>query len=204
MLDSTLKNVAVRSGMRHTIFGQFFANPLTTGAICASSPELSNLITEDIAIEKASCVVELGPGTGAVTGFISDKVAPQSKFFAVELNHDMFIALKRRYPKVKVYNDCASNLPDLLSKEGCKHADAVISGLPWASFSDDLQEDILNSIVSVLPEGGVFATFAYLQGTILPTGLNFKKRLRRHFSKVEKSKVIWMNLPPAFVYRCWK
>lgn len=190
--------------MRHTIFGQFFANPLTTGAICASSPELSNLITEDIAIEKASCVVELGPGTGAVTGFISDKVAPQSKFFAVELNHDMFIALKRRYPKVKVYNDCASNLPDLLSKEGCKHADAVISGLPWASFSDDLQEDILNSIVSVLPEGGVFATFAYLQGTILPTGLNFKKRLRRHFSKVEKSKVIWMNLPPAFVYRCWK
>ena len=204
MFDSALKNVAARSGMRHTIFGQFFANPLTTGAICASSPELSQLITEGIGIENASCVVELGPGTGAVTGFIAKGVSPASKFFAVELNKDMFVALKRRYPKVKVYNDCASNLPSLLHQEGCNHADAVISGLPWASFSDDLQEDILNSIVSVLPSGGAFATFAYLQGTLLPTGRNFRKRLKKHFSKVEKSKVIWMNLPPAFVYRCWK
>ena len=204
MFDSTLRSVAAKSKMRHTIFGQFFSRPMTTGAICASSPELSKLITEGVDIDKAACVVELGPGTGAVTGFIADAVSPESKFFAVELNHDMFIALKRRFPHVKVYQDCASNLPILLEKEGCKHADVIISGLPWASFSDNTQEEILNAIVDALPPGGSFATFAYLQGTVLPAGRNFKKRLRRHFSKVEKSKIIWVNIPPAFVYRCWK
>jgi phospholipid N-methyltransferase len=204
MLDSAIKNVAARTKLRHTIFGQFFANPQTTGAICASSPELSKLITEDIGVEDASCVVELGPGTGAVTGFIASSVKPEAKFFAVELNKRMFAAIKKRYPDVKVYNECASKLPELLEKEGCRHADVVISGLPWASFPDELQEEILDSVVAVMPKGGAFATFAYLQGTFLPAGRSFKKRLTKYFSKVVKSKVIWRNLPPAFVYRCWK
>ena len=204
MFDSSLRSMAARSRMRHTILGQFLAKPFTTGAICASSPELAKMITEDIGIEKAKCVVELGPGTGAVTSFIAEAVPTKSTFFAVELNHNMYIALKRRFPKLKVYQDCASNLPMLLDKEGFKHADTIISGLPWASFSDELQEEILNAIVAALPKGGTFATFAYIQGTLLPSGRNFKRRLRKHFSKVEKSKVVWMNIPPAFVSRCWK
>jgi len=204
MFDTALKTVAAKSGVKHTIFGQFFTKPMTTGAICASSPELSKLITEGIGVENASCVVELGPGTGAVTGFIAKAISDKTKFFAVELNRDMYVAIKHRFPNVKVYNDCASNLPELLAKEGFAHADSIISGLPWASFPDELQEDILSAIVKALPVGGSFATFAYLQGTLLPAGRNFKKRLKRHFSKVEKSKVIWFNIPPAFVYRCWK
>jgi phospholipid N-methyltransferase len=62
----------------------------------------------------------------------------------------------------------------------------------------------LAAIVDVLPKGGYFTTFAYLQGTILPTGINFRKRLEKYFSSVEKSRVVWLNIPPAFVYRCKK
>jgi len=204
MFETALKTGAPKTGMKHTIFGQFVSKPLTTGAICASSPELSKLITMDIGIEKAATVVELGPGTGAVTTFIVDAVSPKTNFFAIELNPDMYVAIKNRFPTVKTYHDCASNLPKILHKEGLKEVDIVISGLPWASFSDELQEEILSSIIDTMPKGGVFATFAYLQGTILPTGRNFKKRLKRYFSKIEKSETIWMNLPPAFVYRCWK
>jgi len=190
--------------MKHTIFGQFFSNPIRTGAICASSPELSRLITKDIGIERAKSVVELGPGTGAVTGFILESINPAASFFTIELNPDIIIALKKKFPKVKTYHDCASNLPSILRKEGLEKVDVVISGLPWAYFSDEVQEEILSSIVDNLPKGGVFSTFAYIQGTILPAGLSFKKRLRKYFSKVEKSQVIWMNIPPAFVYRCRK
>ena len=190
--------------MKHTIFGQFFANPLTTGAICASSPELSRLIVKMVGTEKASSIVELGPGTGAVTGFILEEKNPDSHFFVIELNPDILTAFRKSFPTVKAYQDCASNLPAILKQEGLASVDVVISGLPWASFPDDTQEEVLNSIYEALPKGGVFATFAYIQGAILPTGHSFKRRLNEYFSTVEKSEVVWRNIPPAFIYCCRK
>jgi phospholipid N-methyltransferase len=55
-----------------------------------------------------------------------------------------------------------------------------------------------------MKDGGKFATFAYLQGLIMPAGIRFRKQLETQFSKVEISKVVWKNLPPAIVYRCQK
>jgi phosphatidylethanolamine/phosphatidyl-N-methylethanolamine N-methyltransferase len=190
--------------MKHTILGQFLAKPLSTGAVCSSSPGLSKLIVTDMGLESAKSVVELGPGTGAVTNFIIDNLAPGTAFFTVELNQDMYTAFTRKFPNIKTYNDCASNLPAIVHKEGLDKVDVVLSGLPWASFSEDSQEEILSAVVEALPKGGLFATFAYLQGAILPTGQSFRKRLHRHFSSVEKTQVVWLNVPPAFVYRCRK
>ena len=100
--------------------------------------------------------------------------------------------------------DSASNLPRILSSLNLAHADVILSGLPWASFPDHLQEEILAAILEALPDGGYFTTFAYLQGTWLPTGIKFKHRLEKYFSHVEKSKIVWCNIPPAFAYRCRK
>ena len=41
-------------------------------------------------------------------------------------------------------------------------------------------------------------------GVLLPAGQRFKKRLHASFSEVTTSPGVWMNLPPAFVYRCRK
>jgi hypothetical protein len=77
---------------------------------------------------------------------------------------------------------------------------------PVLRMTTDCQTPNQNIVCRASPStgGGAFATFAYLQGTFLPAGRSFKKRLTKYFSKVVKSKVIWRNLPPAFVYRCWK
>ena len=56
----------------------------------------------------------------------------------------------------------------------------------------------------LLSEGGYFATFAYLQGLMLPAGIRFRKLLNELFSEVTTSRVVWKNLPPALVYRCRK
>ena len=55
-------------------------------------------------------------------------------------------------------------------------------------------------ITDVRP-GGRFATFAYLQGLLVPPGQKFRRRLDDYFTRVERSRVVWWNLPPAFVYR---
>ncbi len=183
---------------------QFLRKPLTTGAICPSSPELSRLMASDIGIETANVVVELGPGTGAITRFILEKLQKKSVFFAIELNESVLPVFKERFPDRDIYNESASHLPEILEHRGLPAADVILSGLPWASFSSALQDEILAAILKALPDGGAFATFAYLQGAILPTGIKFRKKLKQYFSRVETSRIAWMNLPPAFVYRCWK
>ncbi|OGV50183.1 MAG: hypothetical protein A2017_18645 [Lentisphaerae bacterium GWF2_44_16] len=183
---------------------QFLKNPVKTGALCASSPLLSKTMTEDISIEKAKSVVELGPGTGAVTRHIIKSISNETVFFAVELNEEFLHILKEKFPDVKFYNDTAANLNLMASAEGLSNIDVIVSGLPWASFSPQLQEELLSAITKSLSPGGIFTTFAYLQGMLLPSAWNFKKLLNKHFSVVAKSHVVWRNIPPAFVYRCRK
>ncbi len=189
---------------RASITGQFLKNPLTTGAICASSPKLAKTMVSGINISEADVIVELGPGTGAITGSIRKAIRPDALFFAVELNETVITVFKERFPREKIYHDSASNLPNLLKLEHVQQANIILSGLPWASFPATLQDEILEAVTSVMPKNAVFATFAYLQGTLLPTGVRFKKRLHKYFSRVEKSPIVWRNIPPAFVYRCWK
>jgi phospholipid N-methyltransferase len=81
-------------------------------------------------------------------------------------------------------------------------ADAIVSGLPWAAFAPEMQQRVLDEMMRVLRPGGRFVTFAYLQGLLLAGGQNFARVLPKYFSEVQRSRIIWNNLPPAFVYRC--
>ena len=47
--------------MKDSILVQFLRKPLTTGAICPSSHELSRTLTECIHIDEALNIAELGP-----------------------------------------------------------------------------------------------------------------------------------------------
>lgn len=175
---------------------------MTTGAICSSSKGLSRMMTSDIGLEDAGVVVELGPGTGAITRSILPKLKDDTDFFTVELNESVIPVFKERFPDCDIYHENAAKLPEILRQRGKKCADVILSGLPWASFPESLQDELLAAILNSLSEGGSFATFAYLQGVILPTGMKFRRKLHQFFRSVELSPVVWMNLPPAFVYRC--
>jgi phospholipid N-methyltransferase len=52
--------------------------------------------------------------------------------------------------------------------------------------------------------GARFATFAYSHAAWMPPARKFRELLDSRFSQVETSKVVWRNVPPAFVYRCRK
>ena len=84
---------------------------------------------------------------------------------------------------------------------GVTHCDAIVSGLPWASFPEELQDDILDAVLDVLKPGGTFATFAYLRGDKTELGQQFRRKLNDRFSDIELSRTVWKNIPPAFVYR---
>ncbi len=180
----------------------FLKQPATIGAIAPSSTSLARKMTEWIDWPNVEAVVEYGPGTGVFTESIVACMQPGTKFFAVELNERFIDGMTARYPDVRVFHDSVENIQTLCRQEGVAQVDAIVSGLPWASFSSDLQRRLLDATTGVLRPGGQFATFAYLQGLLLPAGQRFRKNLRDHFSQVQLSKTAWLNLPPAFVYRC--
>lgn len=187
-----------------SLFTKFLCNPGQVGAFCASSQALAVEMTRCIGMETAGTVVELGPGTGAITREIVAHLAPETQFVAVELDEEMAENLRVLFPRAQICCGCASQLPGLLKEEGKDHADIILSGLPWAIFPEKLQDEILEGVLEALPSGGRFATFAYIQGVMLPAGIRFRRKLENLFSRVETSRIIWRNLPPAFVYRCQK
>ena len=185
-----------------TLFWEFLKHPSRVGACCPSSRALCREITSSIGLEEAGMIAELGPGTGVITEEIRRKRKPGSRFAAVELDEKLAADIEARFADVTVFRGCASQLDGMLSSCSLPKADVVISGLPFAIFPDELQEKILQGVVRSLTPGGVFATFAYVQGCILPAGIRFRRKLEITFPEVTTSPIVWNNMPPAFVYRC--
>ena len=189
-------------GDRITFLRNFLRHPTQVGAVAPSSPTLVATMVDWFDWTRARNIVEFGPGTGVFTEAIVDRLHPDAKFFAIEQSPEMVAATAARLPGVKVFRDSVTNVAELCRQESMDHVDAIVCGLPWASFPDSLQREIMDSTLDVLAPDAQFATFAYWQGVILPAGRRFSHLLGESFSRVERSPTAWRNLPPAFVYRC--
>lgn len=187
----------------HLLFlNNFLRKPTQVGAVAPSSRALSEMLVDSCDWSQVRYAVEFGPGTGVATEVILQRLHADAKFFAIEQSADLAQATRKRCPEAEVVEGCVTEIQRYCSQRQFPHVDAVVSGLPWASFSAALQNDIFQAMFRVLRPGGSFATFAYLQGTQLPAGKRFAELLKQNFSTVVKSPVVWRNLPPAFVYRC--
>ena len=185
-------------------FTEFLKNPGSVGAIKPSSIFLAREMVKQAGIAKAETIVELGPGTGAFTGLIDETRKESSNFFALEINQNMINILSEKLPEVEVINDSVENLTEILKGKEIEKVDSIVCGLPWAAFNPELQDTLLGTILDSMPVGGRFCTFAYLQGVLLPAGQRFSKKLKANFSTVTKSRTVWRNTPPAFIYNCVK
>ncbi len=196
---------AVNSVREHRRMLQTFVRrPWRTGTVVPSSRELAELMTEEMGLAAADTVVELGAGTGVFTRLIAQRVKADALVISFEIDEALARELQPRVPRVRVVNDSAEHLADHLVAAGRPAADAILSGLPWANFSRDLQERLLRAVVAGLRPGGRFATFAYVPAAHFPRGRCFRSLLDSSFARVETSRIVFWNFPPAFVYRCEK
>ena len=187
-----------------SFFIQFLKHPVLTGSAVPSSKELAKLITDIPLLHKKNCIVELGPGLGIFTGEILKKISSEADFICLEINPTFVSEIEHNYPSVNVYHASAKDIKKYLLKQNKMSTDCVISALPWAGFNHQLQTEILDEIYDALEVGGEFLTIALLQGTFFPPGIKFKQMLKEKFRTVEKSKILWRNFPPAFIYHCIK
>ncbi len=188
--------------MSTTFLRTFLSRPGQVGAIAPSSRFLAQCMVDSVDWASARYVVEYGPGTGAFTGAILRSLHPEAKFFAIERSPELCDVMRGRFPQLDLSEGSVEEVASYCQARGFPHVDAVICGLPWASFPDGLQKSCLDALATMLAPSGQFATFAYWQGLLLPAAHRFRHRLDQYFSEITRSQTVWRNLPPAFVYRC--
>jgi phospholipid N-methyltransferase len=183
-----------------TFLREFARSPLSTGSLVPSSRWLAAEAAAAVPAAGRPVVVELGPGTGSMTQAIQHRLAGRGNHLAVELNPRFAELLEARFPGVDVLNADAARLPELVRSRGHGQVDAIVSGLPWAMFSEELQNSLLEAVTASLAPNGRFTTFAYLHALWTPPARRFRERLRANFEDVMVGRTVWRNLPPALVY----
>jgi phosphatidylethanolamine/phosphatidyl-N-methylethanolamine N-methyltransferase len=183
---------------------EFLRDPQAIGAVAPSSRALARAIVDAVDPGARYAILELGPGTGAFTAEILNRLRPGQRYLGIERNPAFHAALCARFGSERAVLGDAADLDRILPAHGLERIDAVVCSLPWASLPLSIQDRVFAALDRVLGPGGAFASFAYLQGTLLPGGRALHRRLAREFGDVRRSRIIWANLPPAFVYICRK
>lgn len=181
---------------------RFASRPQSVGAIWPSSPQLARTMLAPIDFAAARTIVEFGPGTGAFTAAIAQRLAPPARYLGVEIEPRFHAMLRTRFPDLSFENASAADLAVLAARHGISEIDAVVSGLPWATLPVGLQHAVFDAMAPLLARDGVFVTFGYVQGMLLPGAAALRETLKQRFVHVTRSRLVWRNLPPAFAYIC--
>jgi phospholipid N-methyltransferase len=196
---------------------EFFRNYHTTGAILPSGRQLACALARYVAqgVDSGRRILEVGPGTGAVTVRIMSNMKSCDSLDLVELNESFVQQLERRFRDDPQFKPAAErhkifNCPvqDLPSDE---KYDLIVSGLPLNNFSIELVESILGKLMQLLKPGGTLSFFEYIavrkiRGLV--SGRADRERLRgigrAMHAVLGKHEIgreaILLNVPPAWVH----
>ncbi|UPJ49819.1 methyltransferase domain-containing protein [Bradyrhizobium sp. 200] len=169
--------------------------PLHMGAVMPSSKLLARTMAEYVDVEAKGPVVELGPGTGAITNALIEHGVDQRRLVLVEYNPGFCALLRDRYPQAKVVQGDAYALRHSLKDVLDAPASAVVSGLPLVTKPMLTRLKLIRDAFTALAPGAPFVQFTYSVAPPIPKSLPGVS--------TEASERIWMNLPPArvWVYR---
>jgi phospholipid N-methyltransferase len=159
-------------------------------------------------------VLEVGPGTGAVTRAIIPHIGPADRFDLVEINPRFAELLQERFSTDPRYQPAADrsriHVSPLQEFRADAPYDVIISGLPFNNFSAQLVGELVDACFELLAPGGTFSFFEYmyirpLKRTVL------RGEERRRLTEIEallqsrfqqhrfRRDWVFVNVPPAWV-----
>ncbi len=179
-------------GERVRFLRSFLAHPRQVGALLPTSARAVRDMLDLADLGQARLVVELGAGTGVHTQEILARLGPDARLIAFEIDQVLVAGLEARLPdsRLQVVADSAEKVEDYVSGD---RADVVVSAIPYTSLPGSVRAGILDRAQEVLAPGG---TMLVLQYSPL-----LRAELRRRFGSV-RTRVSWLNVPPAFLFRC--
>jgi phosphatidylethanolamine/phosphatidyl-N-methylethanolamine N-methyltransferase len=198
-------------------FREYVRNFHDTGAIMPSGRWLSMALARYVAEPSAAPrrIIEVGPGTGAVTHHIIAAMQPADRLDLVELNPTFVRRLEERFVTDSHFKTAADRTTIIhsaveeLPRES--NYDIIVSGLPLNNFSVDLVEKILQAFLEMLAPGGTVSFFEYIAMRRMKAIVSGKAERRRlqgicramhnvfNVHEIRRD-AVWLNVPPAWVH----
>jgi phosphatidylethanolamine/phosphatidyl-N-methylethanolamine N-methyltransferase len=172
---------------------ELLLRPQQIGAVLPSSRHLAGVMADWLPPDPDDYVLELGPGTGAVTLALLQRGLRQDRLVTIEKSERMASLLRRRFPHAHVINGDACQLDELLGRHvaGVRTVGAVISSLPLRMFTPEDANVLAGKIRSVLHPDGRWVQYSYWLG-------NGRRDATTRFDLLS-TRVVWRNVPPARV-----
>jgi phospholipid N-methyltransferase len=188
----------------------------TTGSVLPSGAALARaLASRVVPSDEPRRILEAGPGTGAVTGHILQRLGPEDQLDLVELNDRFADVLRTRLENDAQWREASDrvrvlNMP-LEQLEASGQYSAIVSGLPLSNFSCDAVEAIFAQFHRLAAAGAMLSFFEYV--AIRKAKALWSKRRERHrlagidriflreFERWETGRqCVSANVPPAWVH----
>ncbi len=188
-----------------------------TGAIAPSGAALARAMTASLrAARGPRRVLEVGPGTGAVTGHILRELRGGDSFDLVELNAEFCRILEGRY--LAPFRGRLPQVPVCLFEGAVEDVelesgyDFVLCALPFNNFSPTLMRSILRRLIKLTRPGGELCFFEYALLRSIKSPLASRaarERIRRIDATVRALRrrlvsdreLVLRNVPPAYAVR---
>lgn len=187
-----------------------------TGAIAPSSVFLARAMTAVLRPPRpAWTILEVGPGTGAITTAILEHLLPNDRLDIVEINRLFVERLRNRFEKDPRFHPYCSQVHlhhTAVEKFYPPYRfDCIISGLPLNNFHPERVREILGHFEQLLQPNGFLVYFEYVGVRQLKKPFSNRtekrrlyriERITRTFLQKHKAQrlLVLLNLPPAFVY----
>lgn len=188
----------------------------STGAVLPSGRRLARALAGRVANgQQPQRVLEVGPGTGAVTGHIIERLGPEDRLDLVELNERFADVLRQRLEVEPTWRTVADRVRviempvEQLDAESTYNA--IVSGLPLNNFSCDMVRQIFAKFHRLAAEQARLSFFEYV-AVRKAKSLFCKPHERRRLFGIERllakecaqwgvgRHCILTNTPPAWVH----
>ena len=180
-----------RHSERKLFFQTWLKKPLQMGTLAPVSRRLAQALSSYI--PKTGLIVELGAGTGRITDALLHHGVSPSNLALVELDSNLIKFLKERFPAIPLI--CEGNAQvtsHLLPPNWVGEITCIASSLPFMYFSIALRDAIIDEAFHCLsPRAPIF------HATYSP----FSPFRHRDDILQEKVKSIFLNAPPAFIWK---
>jgi phosphatidylethanolamine/phosphatidyl-N-methylethanolamine N-methyltransferase len=170
------------------------AAPRLTGAVAPSGRALARAMALAAGPPPDGLVVELGPGTGPVTGALIENGVAEQRLALIEYDSEFCRLLRARFPRAAVIEGDAYDLARALAPLEGQPIATVVSSLPLLNQPPARRTKLIGDAFALMGAQGAFVQFTYGLASPIPRELCVGR-----YSAL-RSRPILRNLPPAFVW----
>ncbi len=167
-------------------------DPRSVGAVVPASRWLAEAMGRQLDGCGCEVLLEVGPGTGAITRVLDARRCAFSRVVALERDQWMAEVLQERFPDIEVVNGCATELVRHVRSAGPV---AIVSSLPFRSLPQDVVMGCVQALTDTLDSHPGSLLLQYTYGRTPPFASPAPRFVWTRVAQVAR------NLPPATIWR---